>query len=175
VDRVPAMPVELSSFVGRRADLAEVRRLLSSSRLVTLTGVGGVGKSRLAMRVARDVQRAFADGVWLVELASLQDPVLLPQAISSALGIADQPARDQLEILSSFLAHRQLLLVVDNCEHLARECAVLISTLLRAAPGLRVLATSRVALRVADERTYAVSPLPVPDPGEELSPGAAMQ
>ena len=87
---------------------------MSSSRLVTLTGVGGVGKSRLALRVARDVGRAFADGVWLVELGGLPDPVLLPQAISSTLGIADQPARDHVEILSSFLADRRLLLVVDN-------------------------------------------------------------
>ena len=128
-----------------------MRRLLSSSRLVTLTGVGGVGKSRLALRVARDVGRAFADGVWLVELGGLQDPVLLPQAISSTLGIADQAARDQVEILSSFLADRRLLLVVDNCEHLVPECAVLLTTLLRAgrACGCWPPAGSRWASRVS--------------------------
>jgi predicted ATPase len=162
-------------LVGRREVLSEVRRLLSSSRLVTLIGVGGVGKSRLALRVAADVGRAFADGVWLVELGGLQDPVLLPQAIASTLSIADQPARDQVEILSSFLADRQLLLVIDNCEHLVRECAVLVATLLRTAPGLRVLATSRVALRIPGELIYAVSPLPVPDVGDEMLPGAAVR
>jgi non-specific serine/threonine protein kinase len=141
--------------------------------LVTLTGVGGVGKSRLALRVARDVKRAFADGVWLVELGALHDPVLLPRTVASALGIADQPARDQLEILTSYLADRQLLLVVDNCEHLVPECVPLVTALLQAARGLRVLATSRVALRIPGEQIYAVTPLGTPSRGEDVPPSRA--
>jgi predicted ATPase/DNA-binding CsgD family transcriptional regulator len=152
-----------------------VRRLLSVSRLVSLTGVGGVGKSRLALRVASDVRRAFAGGVWLAELDELEDPVLLPEAISRALGIADEPARDQLEVLSSFLADRRLLLVIDNCEHLLPECAVLITSLLRSAPGLRVLATSRVTLGIPGELIYDVSPLLVPERGEEVWPDATVR
>src|SRR5437764_485252 len=109
------LPAELSSFVGRRRELSEIRRLLSSARLVTLTGFGGVGKSRLALRVAADVRRSFADGVWLVELAGLHDRSLVPNAVSRALGISDQSTQDQAEVLTRFLADRHLLLILDNC------------------------------------------------------------
>jgi non-specific serine/threonine protein kinase len=162
--RLPAddLPVELNSFVGRRRELSEIRWLLSTNRLVMLTGVGGVGKTRLALRAAAQARRSFADGVVLVELAGLKDPLLLPQAVSRALGIADQTARDQVEVLGEFLADRQVLLVVDNCEHLLPPVAHLMVDLLRAAPRLRILATSREPLLVPGEQLYPVAPLPVP-------------
>jgi predicted ATPase/DNA-binding NarL/FixJ family response regulator len=165
------MPAELNSFVGRRQELSDVRSRLLTSRLVTLTGVGGVGKSRLAMRVARELRRSFPDGVWLVELVGLPDPVLLPQVVCDALGIADQSCRGEVEVLSHLLADRQLLLLVDNCEHLVPACATLIAELLRASPGLRVLATSREILAVPGEQVYTVLPLAVPDAGEVVDPG----
>jgi non-specific serine/threonine protein kinase len=165
------MPVELDSFVGRREELSTVRRLLSASRLVTLTGVGGVGKSRLAVRVGGELRRSFSDGVWLVELVGLLDPVLLPQVVCGALGLADQSGRSATEVLGSVLANRNVLLVVDNCEHIVPACATLITELLRASPGLRVLATSREILRVPGEQVYTVAPLAVPEAGEVVHPG----
>src|SRR5207302_178088 len=137
------VPAEFSSFVGRRRELADVRRLSAAARLVTLTGVGGVGKSRLAVRVATQVRRAFPDGVWWVELAGLADPLLLPQVISDVLGIRDQSERDPVAVLTGFLAERRLLLVIDNCEHLVAAVAQLVTDLLSAASDLHVLATSR--------------------------------
>jgi non-specific serine/threonine protein kinase len=161
--------------VGRRAELAEIRRLLSATRLLTLTGVGGVGKTRLALRVAAQVRRSFADGVRLVELAGLPDPALLPQAVATALGMSDQTARDQVEVLAEFLAGRQLLLVLDNCEHLLPAVARLTAGLLRAAPYLRVLATSREALQVSGEYLYRVGPLSVPEVGRSVTVQAALR
>jgi non-specific serine/threonine protein kinase len=159
------LPADLTSFVGRREDLSRLRRLLPDARLVTLTGVAGVGKSRLAVRFAQQVSRAFPDGAWLVELSPLQDPVLLAQAVGQALGIADTAAGDPVEALSRFLAQRWLLMVVDNCEHLVPACQLLFTALLRAAPGLRVLATSREVLRIHGEQVCEVAPLAVPPPG----------
>ncbi len=156
------LPAEVTSFVGRRAEIAEVKRLLSRSRLVTLTGVGGVGKTRLALRVAEQARRSFADGVWLVELAKLQDMRLLPDLVASTLGIADQTVRDRVEVLADFLADRRLLLVLDHCEHLVPAVAQLVVELLPAAPGLRVLATSREDLQVFAEHLYPLAPLAVP-------------
>src|SRR5215472_5093516 len=150
------LPAELTSFVGRRGELAEVRRLLAGSRLVTLTGVGGVGKTRLALRAAAGLRRAFRDGVWLVQLDQLRDQALVTQAIAAALGLQD-------------LAGRQLLLVLDNCEHVVDEAAKLADLLLRAAPGLRVLATSRESLNMAGETVLPVPPLPAPEAGRRLT------
>jgi non-specific serine/threonine protein kinase len=144
--------------------MAEVKRALSTSHLVTLTGVGGTGKSRLALHVARDLRRAFVDGVWLVELAKLQDPSLLGDTVATALGLSDQSNRDSVTVLVSYLADRQLLLVLDNCEHMLGECSHLVVRLLPAAPGLRVLATSRETLGVTGERILPVPPLSVPLP-----------
>jgi non-specific serine/threonine protein kinase len=163
------LPAEPSSFVGRRAELAEVRHLLRGTRLLTLTGVGGVGKTRLASRVAGQVRRSFPDGVRLVELAGLRDPRLVPRAVANAVGIADQSARDEVEVLVECLSDRQLLLVVDNCEHLLPAVARLLLDLLRGVPGLRVLATSREALEVTGERLYPVPPLAVPDRGPAVA------
>ncbi|NUW43812.1 ATP-binding protein [Nonomuraea rhodomycinica] len=156
------LPAELTSFVGRRHDIAEVKRLLAGSRLVTLVGVGGVGKSRLALRVAAEVQRAFPDGVYLIELAALESPGVLAQALIESLRIMDHSSREPMEVLTDHLRERQTLMVLDNCEHLRRDCAVLAATLVRAAPGLRILATSRQALGAAGEQTMVVPALPVP-------------
>ncbi len=162
--RASNLPADVTSFVGRRHELSEARRLLSRTRLLTLTGVGGVGKTRLALRVAEKLRRTFPDGVWQVELASLQDPGLLAQTVAAALGLRDQSARSPAATLAEYLADKRLLLVLDNCDHLLDACAELVDPLLRAAPGLRVLVTSRQALGVNGEHVLAVFPLSVPDP-----------
>lgn len=170
------LPAEVTSFVGRRHEAAEVKRLLSVSRLVTLTGVGGVGKTRLALRVAEDARRAFPDGVWLVELAALADPGLLAQSIGEALELRDHSSRPAVEALVEHLRDKQALILLDNCEQLIDACALLIGRLLREAPGLRVLATSRQALGTAGEQTLAVPTLALPDAtGPRLSTAALAQ
>ena len=156
------LSAELTSFVGRRGELAEVKRLLAGSRLVTLTGVGGVGKTRLALRAAAGLRRAFRDGVWLVQLDQLRDQALVAQAVAGALGLQDRAGYAPAAALADYLAGRQLLLVLDNCEHLVDAAAKLADLLLRAAGGLRVLATSREALTIDGEMVLAVPPLAVP-------------
>jgi predicted ATPase/DNA-binding CsgD family transcriptional regulator len=151
--------------VGRRRELSEVRRLLESSRLVTLTGPGGVGKTRLAVQVAGRVQRAFGDGVWLVEVAPVADPELVAGAVAGVLGVADRTPRSALAGLAGYLEDKQLLLVLDNCEHLVEACGRLAERLLSVAAGLRVLTTSREALRVGGEQVMPVPPLSTPDAG----------
>jgi predicted ATPase/DNA-binding CsgD family transcriptional regulator len=158
------LPAQVNSFVGRRRETALVRKALPSARLVTLTGTGGVGKTRLALSVAGLTKRAFSDGVFLVELAALRDQALLERTVADAVGVRDQSARTPLEVLVGHLRDKELLIVLDNCEHLAHGCAVLVAALLAAAPGLRILATSRHALRTQGERTLGVPPLPLPDP-----------
>lgn len=156
------LPAEMTTFVGRGRQLADARRLLESSRLVTLTGVGGVGKTRLALRVAAQVAPTFPDGVWIADLAPLAEPGLLDRTVAQALGIRDQSARPCLDILVGHLRDRRTLLVLDNCEHLVDAAATLAAALLRAAPGLRVLATSRQRLGLQGEHVLAVPPLAVP-------------
>jgi predicted ATPase/DNA-binding CsgD family transcriptional regulator len=154
------LPAELTSFVGRRRELGEAKRLLAAARLLTVTGAGGVGKTRLASRVAAEVRRGFADGVWLVELADLRDPQLLPNTVATAFdlrGTGDEAAR-----LAEYLEDKQLLLVLDNCEHIADECTVLVEKLLASAGHLRVLATSRHALHTEGEHILHLDPLAVP-------------
>lgn len=153
------LPAEVTSFVGRQQEIAGVTRLLGTSRLVCLTGVGGVGKTRLALRVGRAQAARFPDGVWLVELSSLQDPDLLGHTVSAALRIADQAARPQVEVLAEYLADRRLLLVLDTCEHLVDACADLAQTLLRSAPGVTVMTTTRHPLGVPGEACFVVDPL----------------
>jgi len=157
-----ALPAELTSFVGRRRELSEARRLLGTSRMLTLTGVGGVGKTRLALRMAAEVRRSFRDGVWFVELAALNDAQLLPHTVAAALGLR-QVSADPAADLAAHLEDQQLLVVLDNCEHLTGACAVLVSKLLAAAPGLRVLAASRHVLGVEGEQILSVPPLSVPE------------
>jgi predicted ATPase/DNA-binding CsgD family transcriptional regulator len=153
----------LSSFVGRRRDVAEVRRLLSTSRLVTLTGPGGVGKTRLALEVANAVHRSFPDGTVLVELDQVSDPALVVNQIAVSVGLREQGGRAPLEMLTDYLASRQLLLVLDNSEHVVEAIAELADALLHACPELRILATSREWLGIAGEVVFAVVPLGLPD------------
>ncbi|MDG4861503.1 regulator, partial [Streptomyces sp. T-3] len=157
------LPAELNAFVGRAAELAEVEGLLAEARLVTLVGVGGVGKSRLALRAAAAGRRGFRDGAWLLELAAVRDPGLVAYALVEALELTDHTGRAPHEVLLEQLAGRQLLLVLDGFEHLVDACAPLVRELLRRCPGLRVLAAGRRPLSVEGERTLAVGPLPAPD------------
>ena len=128
------LPLEISSFVGREKELAEVKQLLENNRLLTLTGSGGCGKTRLALAVARQLVERFEDGVWLVELAPLADPSLVPQVVASTLGVREQPGRSLTEALSDYLGTKTVLMVLDNCEHLIEACAELAEALLRSCP-----------------------------------------
>jgi predicted ATPase/DNA-binding CsgD family transcriptional regulator len=164
------LPAELTSFVGRRRELSEVKRLLVQTRLLTLTGSGGAGKTRLALRAAAEMARTFRDGVWLVSLAAIDDPQLVVQAVFSALGLQDMSSGWSLSTLSNYLVDKHLLLVLDNCEHLLDSCALLAVTLLKACPELRMLATSRQGLGVTGETRLRVPPLSLPEDGERLTP-----
>jgi predicted ATPase/DNA-binding CsgD family transcriptional regulator len=164
------LPAELTSFVGRRRELAEVKRLLSTTRLLTLTGAGGAGKTRLALRAAAELARSLPDGAWLVSLAPIDDPLLLTQAVFDALGLQDVSARWSLSALSDYLQGKRMLLVLDNCEHLLDAAASLAWTLLRSCPELRVMATSRQALGMAGEVRLRVPPLSLPEAAVSLSP-----
>ena len=163
------LPLELTSFVGRRHELTEAKNLLAGSRLVTLTGIGGVGKTRLAMRIASAVQREYADGVRLVELGELRDESSLIDAVAGALGVRDHSARPLREVLIEFLAPRQVLLIFDNCEHMVDAVAELAGPLLYTCPRLRFLATSREPLGLGGEVVLRVPPLAVPDPERKPS------
>jgi len=167
-----ALPAEMTSFVGRRRELAETRRMLAGSRLLTLTGPGGVGKTRLALRMAAEVRRSFPDGVWFVELAALRDPELLPHTLANALELR-QVSADPAADLASYLEQQRLLVVLDNCEHLTDACAMLASKLLAAAPKLRILATSRHVLGVEGEQILSVPPLSVPEADRDVLAGDA--
>lgn len=161
--RAGNLPAEVSSFVGRQTEVSEATRLLLVARLVTLTGPGGVGKTRLAMRVASDARRAFPDGAWLIELAALEKPAPLAQIVADTLGIRDRSVRSPMAVLTDYLADKRLLLVMDNCEHLLDACGELVTELLSSCAGLRVLATSRHVLGVPGEHLLGVPPLPLPD------------
>ncbi|MET9681492.1 ATP-binding protein [Streptomyces coeruleorubidus] len=163
------LPVATTSFVDRRGELTQGRELLARARLVTLTGSGGVGKTRLAARVAARVQRAFPDGVRFVHLSGLHDPALVPLAAADALGLHDHSAQPPLDALVEQVRDRRLLLVVDNCEHLTGACARLAAALLHGTEGVRILATSRHRLGLTEEHLLEVRPLPVPDPDGDLS------
>ncbi|MFC9834310.1 protein kinase [Rhodococcus sp. NPDC127530] len=158
------LPIELTSFVGRRSELTDTKAMLSDSHLVTLTGIGGVGKTRLALRVAENMRREFVDGVWLVELGELSDGTSLSDVVAAALGLREQAGTPLHEVLLEFLASRELLLVLDNCEQIVDAAARLVETLLRACRGVRVLATSREPLGIGGEAALRVPPLTVPDP-----------
>ncbi|MGC9670052.1 ATP-binding protein [Planosporangium sp. 12N6] len=168
-DRSGNLPAQATSFVGRRHELAEARKKLATARLVSLVGPGGVGKTRLAVRVATDLQRNFGDGAWLVELAELADPALVGHAVMTALGLRDQAATEPVALLRSYLKDKQLLLVVDNCEHLLDAAARLVTDVMKAAPGVRVIATSREPLSVAGEHVLPVPPLQLPSPHADES------
>ena len=156
------LPAQFTSFIGREREMAEVKRLLNSARLVTLTGAGGCGKTRLALRVASDLREAYADGVCWVDLAPLADPTLLPHAVAKALNTGERSGRALLDVVLDALHARCLLLVLDNCEHLALSCAELVHDVLCEAPHIRILATSREPLTVLGEMLFPVAPLALP-------------
>lgn len=156
------LPLQLTSFIGRERETAEVKKLLTTTRLLTLMGPGGCGKTRLALRVAADLVPGFADGVWWVELAPLSDAALVSQAVASAVGAREASGRPLTETLVEYLRPRTLLLVLDNCEHLVAACAEFAELLLRACPQLRILTTSREALSIAGETSYLVPSLALP-------------
>ncbi|WP_211370379.1 ATP-binding protein [Nonomuraea turkmeniaca] len=156
------LPAEATSFIGRRRELADVRSKLTEARLVCLVGPGGVGKTRLAIRMAAGLGRAFPGGAWLVELADVRDPARVGDAVTAALDLRDQAAAGPPAHLLSYLRDKKLLLVVDNCEHLLDATARLVTEILRAAPGVRVLATSREPLSAPGEHVVPVPPLELP-------------
>jgi predicted ATPase/DNA-binding CsgD family transcriptional regulator len=162
-------PVVLTSFVGREQAVREVAGLLEEYRLVTVTGPGGVGKTRLAGEVARQKATRFADGAWLAELAPLRDPARVAPAVTVTLGVREQPEVPAAQVLTQVLARRQLLVVLDNCEHVIGAAAELCAGLLQACDDVRVLVTSREPLRIAGEAVYRLAPLPVPGPGEDAA------
>jgi serine/threonine protein kinase len=157
------LPAELTGFVGRRKELAQLQSMLTSSRLVSLTGAGGAGKTRLAVRLAYDVIDQFPDGVWLVDLSPLTAPDLVVQTVATAVGVRESPQRSIRDALLENLRHRKLLLVLDNCEHLIDACAELAETLLRGVPELRIVVTSREALGVPGETVTRVPSLSLPE------------
>jgi len=157
------VPADVTSFVGREHEISEVKGCLSTGRLVTLTGPGGVGKTRLAVRVATERRRAFGGRVWMIDLTDLHDPQLLGPTILVALGLREHPGHPALSTVVEWLGDERVLLVLDNCEHLLDACAEAVITLLRACPGLRFLATSREPLNVTGETTLSVPPLALPD------------
>ena len=163
------LPIQLTSFIGREQEIAEITRLLATTRLLTLTGSGGCGKTRLALQVAATLLEKFENGVWFVDLSALSDPALVPQAVASALSVPEQPGRTLAEALMGFLRSKSLLVVLDNCEHLVVSCAHLTEALLRVCPSLRILATSREALNIGGEVTLRVPSLSLPDPKAPVS------
>jgi non-specific serine/threonine protein kinase len=174
------LPLQLNRFIGREREMTAVRELLLTTRLLTLTGAGGSGKTRLAQQVAIDVLEEFADGIWWVELAALSDPLLVPQVVASVVGIPERAGSSVTESLTEALRPKQLLLVLDNCEHVLAASIQLIETLLHACAQVRVLVTSREALAITGETTWPVLPLRVPDtdrppPIEELLSCEAVQ
>jgi diguanylate cyclase (GGDEF)-like protein len=156
------LPLQLTSFVGRDVELEDVRRAVHGSRMLTLTGTGGTGKTRLAVRIAGDLVRGFRHGAWFVELAGVRDAEGVANAVADVLGVRKARGRPVLASLAAWLARKQLLLVLDNCEHLLPACAVLVDTVLRTAPEVRVLATSREPLGVEGEQAQSVPPLSLP-------------
>jgi predicted ATPase/DNA-binding CsgD family transcriptional regulator len=158
------LPAEATSFVGRSRELAELRKKLATARIVSLVGPGGVGKTRLAIRAATDLARAFSAGAWLVELADVRDSGLVANAVMVALDLRDQAATNPVALLLGYLENKELLLVLDNCEHLLEAASLLVTEVVRAAPGVRVIATSREPLSAPGEYVLPVPPLELPSP-----------
>src|SRR5258705_9584735 len=164
------LPHQLTSFVGREQEIAQLNELIATNRLVTLTGAGGAGKTRLAIEVASRLVVAFPDGVWLVDLAALSDPELVPKAVAQAFALNEQPTRALIETLSAYLASKKLLLVLDNAEHLLEGCVQFVDFILRHSPDVAMLVTSCERLAITGELTYRVPSLTVPGASETLTP-----
>ena len=158
------LPLQLTSFIGREKEETEIKDLVAKNRLVTLIGAGGIGKTRLSIQTASELLNEFPNGIWLVEFAPLSDPALIPQTIVSTLGLIEQENRPPQTVLVDFLQKKQVLLILDNCEHLIQACAQLTETLLHSCPDLHTLAVSREALGIPGETLYRVPPLTTPDP-----------
>jgi predicted ATPase len=165
------LPHPVSTFIGRERELSDAGRILSWARLLTLTGPGGVGKTRLALELAASLRGDYADGAWLVELAPLGDAALIPEALASSLGVREERGRSAAETVRGYLATRRALIVLDNCEHLVSASAALSASLLRHCPRVTILATSREALGIEGEVRYAVAPLGLPEPDVPPDPG----
>jgi len=163
------LPVQLSSFVGREREMAEVKRLLASTRLLTLTGPGGTGKTRLSLQVAADLFDQFREGVWLVEFANINDGALVVETVAAALDLRQEADRPLATTLTGFLRNRQILLIFDNCEHVVAACASLAEMLLRSCPHLRILASSREPLGIAGETAWPLAPLSLPEHWRDLT------
>jgi predicted ATPase/class 3 adenylate cyclase len=169
IDELPNnLPQQITSFIGRERELGEAKVLLGSVRLLTLLGMGGLGKTRLSLQVATEVRHHYPDGCWFVDLAPVRDAALVVSETAQALGVREEPDRPLLQSVCAFVKARRLLLILDNCEHVVKASADLASALLRAAPEVRVLASSREALRVPGEQIYPVLPMPVPRAGDSF-------
>ncbi|MDX1436509.1 MAG: adenylate/guanylate cyclase domain-containing protein, partial [Anaerolineales bacterium] len=168
------LPAQLTRFIGRVRELSDAKRSLAASRLLTLTGPGGTGKTRLAIQLAADLLDDFPNGVWLVELAPLTDPALIQRSVGSALGIREQPDRPLADVLVDYLRNKSTLLILDNCEHLIDACAQLANMILSACPGVKILASSREALGITGETAYRLPPLSLPD-GHPSAPETLMK
>lgn len=164
------LPLETTSFVGRERALGEIEELLGQTRILTLTGAGGSGKTRLALRAAGGLRESFGNGAWWVELASLAGPDLVPRKVASTLGVAELPGRQTSELLVEYLESKEVLLILDNCEHLVDACASLADILLRTCPAVRILSTSREPLGITGEVSWPVPPLSLPGAERKLTP-----
>jgi predicted ATPase/class 3 adenylate cyclase len=170
VDELPNnLPQQATTFIGRERELREVKDLLERTRLLTLLGMGGLGKTRLSLQVAAELRHKFPDGTWFVDLAPLRDASLVVSEVAQVLGVREEPGRPLLETLCAFLKSRQLMLVLDNCEHVTEVVGRLTAAVLRVAPQVQILASSREALHVPGEQVYPVLPLPQPAPGDDLT------
>ncbi len=157
------LPQQVTSFIGRERELGEAKAMLEKTRLLTLLGMGGLGKTRLSLQIGADVLEKYPDGVWFVDLAPIKDASLVPNVAAQVLGVREEAGKPMLQTLCAQIKEHKLLLIIDNCEHLMSPCATLADALLQAAPEVRMIATSREALHIRGEQTYPVHPLRVPD------------
>ena len=162
------LPIQLTSFIGREKEIADISEMIKDYRLVTLTGIGGTGKTRLSLQVAADLIDEYPDGVWFVQLAPLSDPTLVPQEVASVWQIENQSGGSLTKVLSDYARKKNLLLVLDNCEHVIEACSSLANDLLHTGSKIKILATSRVNLNIEGETTYPVHPLALPEPRQNL-------
>ncbi len=169
------LPLQLTSFVGRQNDLTALKERLQTTRLITIVGSGGVGKTRIAIQLGAEVLESFADGVWLLELAAIADATLLPHVLASTLNIRESSDRLTLATVAKTLAGKHALLILDNCEHLINDVAKIADTILRACPNIAIVATSRQPLQIAGEWIHQLGPLAIPDTSGDLDPRDAMR
>jgi predicted ATPase len=163
------LPIQMTSFIGREHEIAEVKHALAKTRLVTLTGSGGTGKTRLSLQVATEILDRFKDGIWFIELAPITDPELMPNAVANTLGVREQSGQRIITTLIDWFRDRELLLILDNCEHMLDACARFADAVLHGSHETRILASSREALGIAGETAYRVPSLPTPNPKQQIS------